>query len=209
MKSSLFKGLLLASVLVVSVGCGKESKSKGTTAVAYNPYDTTNPYYQDPTVATQAAMANANAWYAATAETVSTIGQRIEQRVSYVYSGPNCSTKSYAGGFINFEFCKQSSATPTYTSRTVNVLQSNVKSQNPKLAAAFTPPAGSTLYSASETNSVFSLTGRVFVLTYAKPNGHGMQYVIDTGLNSAFNPVKIYDSEAASGEEVTNPYNLR
>jgi hypothetical protein len=205
MKSTLFMNLIFSSLFVVAVGCGKENKSGSKSNYgAYNPYNTYNPYYQNPSQPSQQALANLQAWYTSTAEVSGTIGPKSEQRLVVTYSG-GCDTKTILG-FIDINICKSGSAQTSNTvTRIVNVVATNNKSQNANLAAVFAPANGGTLVNVTEAQSPVSQFGRLFTLTYAKLNGHSIQYKVDTGLNSAFSPVEIYDSELKRGERVLNP----
>lgn len=207
MKHSFYTGLLCTSLLVFTVGCGKESKSGSGSS--YNPYNQNNPYYQNPTQQTQAAITNLQAWYQSSTENSGSIGQKTERRQPISFTEASCSTKTILG-FIDINYCKNSQqSTGSVVSRAVYIVSGQVKSQNSKLATALSPGNGATLVSATETNSPVNYsTGRLFTLNYAKSNGHIIQYKIDTGLNSAFNPVEIYDSEARTGEYVLNPQQL-
>src|SRR5262245_12539542 len=70
MKSSLFNGILCASLLVFAVGCGKDSGGSKNPNYSMNPV--INPYMSSNG---QSALNNLRKWYAA-AESTSTLGFR-------------------------------------------------------------------------------------------------------------------------------------
>lgn len=210
---SLLNGLLCASLLVFVTGCGKDNKTGGAGGSVGtqfgNAYNSTNPYYQDPSAMTKQAFDNATAWLNTNVETSTYLGPRTENRDKIVYNAPSCNTKTYLG-FIDIEMCKSGQVSREFlASRTVNVVLSNDKRANQKLAQAFAPAEGATLISATQSVSPMGNGGSLYKLTYVKTNGHILQYMIDTGLNSAFNPVEIYDSELAQAEVVSNPFSLK
>lgn len=207
MKSSLFRVLITASILVFAVACGKDEKNKSGNSGYFNPYNSSNPYYQNPTQQSDSAINNLKAWYASTNEPITSLGQRTEKRDKLTYNPESCKTKTYLG-FIDIDVCKQSSTSSVHLpDRIVYILPTTNKALNAKLTPVFIPVAGTTLAYATETNSPMG-QGRLFTITYIKTNGNIIQYKVDTALNSAFNPVEIYDSEIASGEVVINPGQL-
>lgn len=201
MKTSLFHGLLCASLIVFAVGCGKENKSGGEAASPVNPYTGSVP------AASQSALKNFQDWYNSSTEgSYPGIGQKIETRIVQNYSRTDgCETKpitifGYNITEINYCFSNSTSVSNQETDRVVNVLVSQVKSQNTKLAQAY---AGSGMTLANATSLGQSrYGGTIYQLEYSKSNGHRVVYIIDTGVNSAFNPVQITDSEAKTVEFV-------
>jgi hypothetical protein len=211
MKPTFVKALICLSVMAMAMSCGKDSKSGGSNGVqqTMNPFNEGNPFYKSPSEKTSSALNNAKAWYESPTEAATSMGQKTEKRVEYSYNEPDCNKKTVFG-FMDIEVCKQSKVSTTNLEpRTVNVVPNNNKAANTKLAPVFNPANGATLRQASEVNSPMNNGGKLFTLEYVKSNGHILQYKIDTGLNSAFNPVEIYDSELKKGEVVTNPYELR
>lgn len=203
--------LVLGLSFAVLSGCGKDNSSGGSSKSTQNanPYNSSNPYYQAPSNSAKVAMDNALAWYRTRAETPTQIGPRTEQRDQITLNDPKCSERNFLGIF-DVELCKQGGFTRSaLPARTINVVLSNDKSLNSKLARAFNPGGGATILNAVETSSPMMNGGKLYRLTYVKTNGHTLYFVIDTGLNSAFNPVEIYESEIKSGEVVTNPFQLK
>ncbi len=201
--------------MTLIVSCGKDnnsgtasSRSTNQPVTASSPYNQTNPFFENPTLQNQTALQNLTAWYNSPAEIPPTIGPKTEKRVAVGLSANSCNTKTYLG-FIDINTCKSSNqSTTNLPDRTVNVILSNTKSANSKLAAVFTPTGGGTLKTITEEASKVYASGKLYTLEYVKPNGHILQYKVDTGLNSAFNPVSIYDSEQSKGEYVSNPMQL-
>lgn len=203
MKNKLFKGIFFTTFLLAFVvGCGKDGGGGGGSS--------SNPYTGNVPATSQQALANFRAWYNSTTESAYPgIGSRTEKRVLQTFSSTDgCESKpiSIFGvslGNINYCFGSSNPVNLQNLTRTVYVLASQTKSQNAKLVAA-NSGSGMTLANVSQTNGQYG--GAVYYIEYAKSNGHRVVYVIDTGLNSAFNPVKITDSEARTVEEVTNIY---
>lgn len=199
MKTSLFNSLLVASLLVFAVGCGKE-KSKSGNGVGYiNPY--INPAMP---VSGQTALANLKAWYAA-ADT-----QNIGFRGTYIKETKSVGNFnfSFQGSFCFFGLgsgCNQTPPTPThcfiasspgstsYGTGTATgalltqctITQSNVtKATNVELTAAVNGP-GLQLIDVQQ-------QGNVYYLVYSS-DGYNPQkiYTIDTNLHSILNPVQV------------------
>lgn len=201
MKASIFKILLCASLAVFAVGCGKDNKSSGGSGGVVN----TNPYTGTVPAASQQALKNFQAWYSNKTEgQFPGIGQKTEFRRITTYSQTDgCEQKpiSIFGvdlGNLNYCFNSSSQSSSKDSSRTVNVLANQTKSQNTKLAAAYSG-AGMKLANVSQGRSQF---GTYYQLEYVKTNGHRVVYTIDTGIHSAFNPVQITNSEARTVESV-------
>lgn len=200
MKASFFKIVLCASLAVFAVGCGKDNKSSGGGGVV-----NTNPYTGTVPASSQQALKNFQAWYASTTEgQIPGLGQRTEiRRITTYGQTDGCEQKpiSIFGvdlGNINYCFNSSSQTNSNDVSRVVNVVASQNKSQNAKLAAAYSG-AGMTLANVIQGRSQY---GTYYQLEYAKSNGHRVVYIIDTGINSAFNPVQITNSEARTVEVV-------
>ncbi len=201
MKASFFKILLCASLAVFAVGCGKDNKSSGGTGTV----PAVNPYTGSVPASSQQALKNFQTWYASKTEgKIPSIGQRTEIRRITTYSQTDgCEQKpiSIFGvdlGNLNYCFNSSSQSDSDDVTRVVNVIVNQTKSQNTKLAAAYSG-AGMKLASVIQGQSQF---GTYYQLEYVKTNGHRVVYIVDTGINSAFNPVQITNSEARSVESV-------
>jgi hypothetical protein len=202
----------ISLILTLFASCGKENKSSGTnSAPASSPSPVIAPVQNNINSTGQQALSNAQAWYNSTVEnSVPTqFPAYTEYRQVSTYSEPNCKSTSLLGGFINISGCFNS---PTQSSRQVSSIKTPVrdgsaKSGNSKLAAAFNTPAGYTLLGAQQTPVQ---NGSLFQIDYGNSsNGHVLRYTIDTSLNSAFNPVSIYDTSARVMENLINANNLR
>ena len=202
MKTTMLKSFFFLTCLALfAAGCGKDGgKSSGNNNYNWgqNPYGSS----QD----SQASYASALTWYNSNSEISQTYGPRVEKRRTSVYSGPECKQKT-ALGFIDYTYCKNTQPQGSDSSRTVNVIVQPVKSQNADLAAVFANQ-GSLLRATSSISPV-NTNGRLYKIELIKSNGKLVQFTIDTGLNSAFNPVEKYDEETGTLNYVTNPYDLR
>jgi hypothetical protein len=203
MKNSLGVLLMLAVTTLTLSGCGKDN-STGKGGVYRSPYSGTIP------AGSQTAFANAQAWYSSTVEGLpNSPGARTEQRRVDVYKdGNGCKTKTLLGFFdVNFCFNNTSPESSNTVSRVVYVILNQAKSNNPKLAAVFAPPANFQLVNATQSSGFFGKN--IYTIEYANPGtGHSIRYMIDSGLNSAFNPVDIYDTATRSREYVINQQQL-
>lgn len=198
MKTSLFNSLLVASLLVFAVGCGKEKSKSGNPAGYFNPY--INPAMP---VSGQTALTNLRNWYS-TADT-----QNLGFRGTYI-------KKTESVGNFNFNFqgsfcffglgsgCNQTPPTPTHcfikNANQVNydvgtatgalltqctITQHDVtKATNVELTAAVNGP-GLQLIDVQQ-------QGNVYYLVYSS-NGYTPEkiYTIDTNLHSVLNPVQV------------------
>lgn len=208
MKSTHFKKLLCtALMLVFIVGCGKENSSGGGGT-------TTNPITVPDVPSTSSDQFNRlKSWYTSTAQDglPNVAGPRTEKRAYLDYSlvTNECETKTWLG-FIDINYCfNNESVEPIIKQRTVHVvLGGNKALNNDNLRRVFSPPSGFTFDKVTEANSPLSSSARLYTVDYIKPNKHVVRYKIDTGLNSAFNPVEIYDTETKKTEYVTNPREL-
>lgn len=201
--------IIVCASLLIAVGCGKSNSSGGSSynnggSTYNNPYN--NPYNGNVPVTSQQPLQNFQNWYNSSAEgSFPGIGQRTETRkITKFDQTDGCESQpiSIFGlnlGSFNYCFSSSSQASSQNVQRIVNVLVSQNKSQNLKLAQAYSG-SGMVLANISEGMGM----GKVYQLEYQKTNGHRVVYIIDTGINSAFNPVRIIDSEARTDESVTS-----
>ena len=192
---------LMICLSLFLVSCGKESSSSGTSYS--NLYNSTLP------TGSSDALTGLTTWYQGTAEgnyyTTSTT--RIEYRTVKTYNASNgCSNQAINVFGINLgsvNLCSNNSslANSTTVSRSVTpVIAGNSKVGNTKLAQLFSGAVG-TLANVTQAQSSFG--GMAYTLTFTKATGYQAVYVVDTGINSAFNPVYIIDTEARTEETVS------
>lgn len=211
MKIALTKiiGLVLLGFLT---SCGKDNSSgtSSTKAPATNTnQNSTNPYSNQVPSSSQAAFNNFKSWYLSTNEgAIPGIGQRTEVRSLKTYStSSNCQTNPvslFGVNIVNVNYCF-SNTSPSSTQeleRQINVLPSQNKSLNSKLAQIY-QGTNMTLVSASEFPAG---NGKLFQIEFKKSNNEKVVYQIDTRINSAFNPVYILDSGAKTIETLLLVY---
>lgn len=205
MKLSMKTLICLALLSFVAVSCGSE-KSKGGGSKSYSAYSASAYFTQS----SQYAMDNVLAWYNSNTEgsfpNPNFPGVKTEERTLKTFSpatNPCTSTNYY--GIITLTSCNHSSPSPISTVTSTNqvpMIPGQVKSNNPKLAQALSG-SGMTLYEAVQMSSGWQA---VYILKYYKANGHTVKYTIDTGVNSAFNPIATEDSETNTKEELSSIY---
>jgi hypothetical protein len=183
MKLSLFKGVLLATMIVAAVGCGKDSKPSNS-----------NGYYSNLTgTITSGAQAQTNLQsYLSSVETNQNIYGPVQvSKVRY-----SCQSKDLFGiNFLPYQSCSSSNL-PV---QTVMVAQGQIRSQiNPALATVLTPPAGYTLLNINQ-------SGNIVVIQHAMGT-EVYEVTIDMNRHSAVNPVQIKDSANKKIEYVLSTY---
>jgi hypothetical protein len=194
------------SFLLVLGSCGKNSvKSSGSATNSYNPYG-----QQNIGATAQQALANYQAWYASSSESSfpsQNLLARTEYRTLTTYNASNCNNQSVnlfglSLGSINLCFNASSPSNSQQLTRYITLNTGSSKSNNSKLAQVLSV-SNATLMNVTQSVSQMA-GGSVFRLEYVKQNGQSLVYVVDTGYNSAMNPVVIIDSEARTSETVTN-----
>ena len=212
MESTHFKKLLCSAfMLVFLVGCGKDNSSGGSKSGGGT---SSNPISVPDLPSTSTDQFNRlKSWYTSTAQhgLPNVAGSRIEKRAYLDYSSVTneCKTKTLLG-FIDINYCfNNESIKPTIKERTVHVVLGGNKSlNNENLRRVFSPPSGYIFDKVIEASSPINSRARLYTVDYIKPNKHILRFKIDTGLNSAFNPVEIYDTETKKVEYVYNPIEL-
>ncbi len=202
------KFLSILFSLGILVSCGKDS-STNTSGSSAQPYSTPVQQLSNNISSNngQTAYNNLLAWYNSTAENTTPQRSVLEQRLIQTFSKPNCETNTYLG-FINLQTCfGTTSGSSRYEYRTITPTSTTNKSLNSKLSVVFQPTTVMNLVGVSQTNGIFGKP--LYQVDYVKYNGHVLRYKIDTGLNSAFNPVEIYNSEIGTKESLTSPNLLR
>lgn len=207
MKSNFFKNAVVFSLLAtLSVSCGKsDSKSGGggssSSSSVWSPSSgsTTN------TTGSQ-ALTNYMSWYSSNAEAASpAAGLRSIVRETLTYpASSGCSSQPltvFGVTIGNFQTCLGTSSSPTSTTATtfVNVVSSNTKSSNSKLANILTSTYGALVNVQQQ--------GNKFIFTYQVSVNGSQAYdtvVVDTGINSALNPVYISNTATRKVEQLVN-----
>ena len=204
--------------LVFFASCGKSEKSSSSSTPKKTSSSSTSSsssassssvsaVQQNINTTGQEAYKNVLAWYSSTAENSTPMGQKLEQRLIQNFAKSNCKTDKVLG-FINIQTCFGASAsTSQYSSRALTATSTTTKSSNSKLAAVFSPSSDMGLVGVTQQSGPFGKP--LYSLDYQKINGHIVRYKIDSGLNSVFNPVEIYDTEAGTMESVINASQLR
>ncbi len=180
MKTSLFNSLLVASLLVFAVGCGKDSKKSN--GVAYP-----SLYNQGLSANNQQAVANITSWFNGAQEGQALLGTVTIKKIQLpTSSGQNCVEKKFLG--IPYQYCTYSSTTSqgTELSSTVASLFQDGRAINSKgnieLNNVFNGSNG-TLINAIE-------QGLVAQLDFLRADGSIVSYTIDRNFHSGLNPVK-------------------
>jgi hypothetical protein len=180
MKTSLFNSLLVASLLVFAVGCGKESKK--SSGVAYP-----SLYNQGLTANNQQTVANVTNWFNGAQEGTRLMGPVTIKKIQLAAnSGQNCTQKTFLG--IPYQYCTYSSTSNQGTelsSVTASLFQDGIAINakgNTELNNVFNGSQG-TLINATE-------SGMVAQLDFLQADGTIISYIIDRSYHSRLNPVK-------------------
>ncbi len=192
MKLSLFSNLLLASMMVFAVSCGKDSKKKDGGNYNYaSPYSGSG-VSSSATATGQTAINNLNS-YINGVETITSLVGAINVQ-SYKYS---CSTKNLLGiSFLPMTSC---------SNRTVSTMRYAVpnatrSAQNPTLAGVLTSPSGYTL------GNVIQYGSLIVVEHYRSGSTiDTIQYHIMLNRHAVSNPYEIRDTANQSIEQVVYP----
>lgn len=188
MKSSHFQVFVLAGLLSVSFGCGKDSKNSSASPAASPAV--VNLYNAGITQTSQQILDKNISWYNSSVEGYpgEVVANRYIKKTEKVYSTvPNCQVRTFLG--ISFQTCLSSSSpTSNQVLSLVNVFFTptsapiNTKG-NSELNSLFAGAAG-TLMSASDISS------NVSSLEFVSADGLTVTtYYIDRGLHSKVNPV--------------------
>lgn len=186
---------LLLLGLVLAVSCGRETTGSSSDSSA------SSTFTASTSSTSSEAMSNLLAWYQSTTEASYYTGTtaRTEYRVVNVYPSSSCTTQaiSVAGLSLGSVYVCSSGSSVTsssYSSRSVLPTQSGAsKSTVTELANLFNGSIGTIV---NVTTATSSLTGGTFFTVHiVKSSGYAAVYTIDSGMNSAFNPVYSFDSE--------------
>ncbi len=189
MKLSLLSNVLLASMMVFAVSCGKDAKKKNNNPYHnyYNPYVT-----QVPTAQGATAIANLNSYVDAIESNNSLIGP-----VNVVKQRYSCETKDFLGiNFLPYEKC-------TYTQ-----VQNQVYAQpgvarsamNPILATILTPSNGYTLGNVIQYGNVIKVDHVLQGATIET-----IQYTVELNRHAVSNPTIMKDTAAKRIDTVISP----
>jgi hypothetical protein len=218
MRSSILHLLSLFLVVSFAASCGKKDSSSSSSNA--------NPLNSSGAFSASGAQAQANllAWSNSTVEgtfpSVSVYLARTVTIKTRIFSpssnGCNQQPISVFGlnlGNINICVNNSISGTTTYPQSMVTMVLSGSKlTGNPKLVSALAPlitsgADGLTLSSISQTPSNQS-SGSVFVIEYKNSAGKSIVQVIDTGMNSALNPVYMLDGVNGKETSLQTIHNL-
>lgn len=206
MKSTFMRVLGTLALLATIASCGKDGG--GSSGARPQPV-----YIPIGSSTGTSTLANFKTWYKSTLNgSYPGPGLYDEERKTYTYNtAGNCSSqpvKIFGTTIGNIESCSHSgSPTSTNTVSTEKaVLMGGSKASNTILASINAGTAG-TLISATQTGGLqigYGFTqGSLYILRFQATNGSVKEYWIDTGINSAFQPVKTIDVTAGSEEVLT------
>ncbi len=189
MKLTLFSNVLLASMLVFAVSCGKDSKKKSKNPY-YNYY---NPYVsQVPTAQGTQAITALNNYIGSNESNNSLIGpvQIIKQRYS-------CVSKDFLGiDFLPYEKCSYTQVSSQVYAQP-GVARSTL---NPVLATLLTPSNGYTLGAVIQYGNIIKvdhvLQGAVI---------ETIQYTVELNRHAVSNPTIVKDTAAKRIDTVVYP----
>jgi hypothetical protein len=177
MKLSLLSNVLLASMMVFAVSCGKDSKKKSN-----NPYyGFYNPMMGGQVITGQTAKNNLNTYVNAVEPKV-IYSQIIIKKKSW-----SCSTRDFLGiNFLPYEKC---SSTDLPDFRGYAQQGQTRVTINSFLGELLTPAAGYTL------GNVYQQGPYIFV-DHVSSNGYDtVQYAVDTNQHAHVNPIQIKNTE--------------
>jgi hypothetical protein len=211
MKSSIFRGLVCASLLVFAIGCGKDNKSGGGSGISG-----VNLYHQNLDANSQSAVDQLSAWYNGTIEGTAqsqgywgpqtpTIFNIKRYQSTSSSSNSNCNSNQVSGGWLGnvlgaigmnqYTICSGSNisgqqGTLISTQQNVNLNSTLGQAINAKgnveLAAVVSGAKGQLINATGGYGSVIRL---VFL------NGNIIStYTIDKNYHSSFNPVIVVET---------------
>lgn len=207
MKSHFFKKSVALSLLgLLVMGCGKsESKGGSSSGSPSTSPSTWTPSTSNNTTATSSqALQNYNSWYTSTSESATpTVGLRSVVRTTLTYSASNGCTSQpltiFGVQLGSTNFCLGGGSAPAKTVSTsfLQIAATNNKALNVKLPNILTSSYGELVD--------ISQQGNIFKFTYFV-NGTGAYdtVVVDTGINSALNPVYLSNTATKKVEQLTS-----
>ncbi len=207
MKSKLMNLLSCVLILSFAAACGKNS-SNGSSANNFLPSGSNTLQASG-----DQAQANLKAWYNSSSEggypSLAYPVRQVTRSTTTFSTSNNCNQQSlnaWGINLLNLNLCLNATSGGATSNSTENVTLSSTGSKlvNPKLAEALagimSPGAGGlTLVNISQQPSPAS-SGSAFVIQYVDSAQKPHVFVIDSGINSALNPVHSIDG--AAGKEV-------
>ncbi len=195
MKLSLFMNVLLISTLsVLAVGCGKDSKKKNNNNdYYYNPYLSGGSVVQG-----EQAVNSLNTWMGATETRPTPFGLPAVSLLYAVRVGDGCSEKSFLG--LKFNICSSfGNNNITYPPAEIVTVPANLmRSAYPKMAAIMNPVAPTYLVGVYQ-------YGQYFDVYHAVQGSQKLvRYTIDTNLHAGLNPREVEDSNTETKKTLTN-----
>ncbi len=188
MKLSLFSNVLLASMLVFAVGCGKDKKSSKGSDYVYN-----NPYVTGATNVGATALTNLQSYINGNETSTSLIGA-----VNVVKQRYSCTTKEFLGiNFLPYEKCSYNQVS-SYLYATPNVAR---LMNNPDLQKVLNPTNGYAMGNVVQYGSVFKVE---HVLNTGSAI-ETIQYTIESNRHSVVNPTIVKDTVLKRIDTVVSP----
>lgn len=191
MKLTIFANVLMASMMIFAVSCGKGSKGGSSSSSYYNPY-LSNGVTSGSTATGTQAIANLNTYINAVETITSLVGP-----INVVSQKYSCRTKEFLGiNFLPYQYCSYSSV----SSSKYAVPNATRAAQNPALANLLTPPSGYTLGNVIQ-------YGTLITVEHYKSGStiETIQYTIMTNRHAVSNPVQTKNTESQSIEQVVYP----
>lgn len=187
------KRAMLAGLLILTA-CGKDTVGSGTS-------NSTSTYTTGTLTSTSStAMAAVASWYASTTEGSYYSGttSRTEYRIVRVYPSTNCGSQNVSIAGLSLGTIYTCNNTSSYTSSNLSskvitpVASGSSKSVNTTLASIFSGTLGTVTNVQTGTGQS---GGTLYSIQVVKSSGYVYVFTIDTGINSAFNPIYTFDSE--------------
>ena len=195
---SLFSSLLCASLLVFTVGCGKDNKSGSGGGV--NPPTYQNLYNEGLSSNQVQVLQKNTQWFQGTSEGLLFSGSRRVVKKSYTYNTtPTCTQESF--WIINYTKCTYNgspTSNETILDGYLNFTQNGtaITAQgNSELNAVFDGSSG-TLMNAVDLDSNKS------VLTFLRQDGVEVSYLIDRAVHSSANPMRKTETSTSMKKEI-------
>lgn len=191
MKLTIFSNVLIASLMIFTVSCGKGSKGSSSSSSYYNPY-LSNGVSSTATATGQTAINNFNSYINAVESITSLVGP-----VNVTSSKYACKTKDLLGiSFLPYQSCSYS----TVSVSRYAVPGATRAAQNPGLASLLTPPTGYTLGNVIQ-------YGTLITIEHYKTGStiETVQYTVMTNRHAVSNPVQTKNTASQSIEQVVYP----
>ena len=184
MKLTLFMNVLLISTLsILAVGCGKDKKKSKSDNLYYNPYFGGSTGGQ--------AVNSLNSYLAAQETLPLPFSVAAVPVVYKLQTGDGCSTVLKI-----FQFCNSWNTDVDYENAIVNITPNLVRSSYPGISQAMNPVAPAYLVGVYQTGTSYDV--------YHALSGSNklIRYTISTTVHAGLNPVRIEDSNAETLKEL-------